>query len=111
MPGSSAGAGRVGARFLGFQGFGRQVNESLQYDARVRPERCTTLAIPSREGGRDHCEAIVHDGSRAEVDRRPSVQRWRARPIGDGPAPERPALPHGRRATPLLLELDDPCSS
>ncbi|MEO6594130.1 MAG: TraM recognition domain-containing protein [Planctomycetota bacterium] len=59
---------------------------NAQYDACVRPEEFARLAIPSQTAGIGHADAIVHLGSRAEVERK--KLRWVVHPLGSGPAPD-----------------------
>lgn len=55
-------------------------NGNAQYDACVRPEEFTRLAIPSQSAGVGHADTIVHLASRAEVERR--RLRWSVHPLG-----------------------------
>jgi hypothetical protein len=71
----------MGISRFAVQGLGRSVSTSSQYDSRVRPERFTELAIPCRNDGILHCEAIVHHGARSYVDHRNAKKRWPAHPI------------------------------
>ena len=81
MPGSNTGAGHFGVGRVGFRGLGRQVSASVQYDARLRPERLGELAIPSQADGVDHCEAIIHHAARSTIDHRRRLLRWKVHPV------------------------------
>ena len=70
--GPNAGRGRGG---------GQSVSANDQFDAVVRPERFTELAIPSRTTGADHCEAIIHLAAEAVMESAPRKHRWAVHPI------------------------------
>lgn len=54
-------------------------NISYQYEAMVRPEKFTKLAIPSRRDGVDYAESYVHLSSRGKVDWK--RLQWKVHPI------------------------------
>jgi len=75
--GSSSAGGSQGH----FKAGAQTGNASDQYDSTVRQERFTELAIPDRSTGVDYCEAIIHRGALARLERRPANSRWRVHPI------------------------------
>lgn len=80
--GAGGGGGLIGSVRPAAGGYGG----SAQYDACVRPEEFTRLAIPSETAGVGHADAIVHLASRADVERK--KLRWLVHPLGRGPAPD-----------------------
>ncbi len=81
MHGTGAGSGQLGLGRIGLQGMGRALHGQAQYDDRIRPERFTELAIPTRDQAYNHCEAIVHLASAPIADHRLRKLRWPLYPI------------------------------
>jgi hypothetical protein len=77
MAGSSLGA--RGGKFQIRPQSGHSV--SHQYDAEVRPEDFTKLAIPDRVTNTDFCESIIHLASRAQVSK--AKLKWKTHPLTD----------------------------
>lgn len=61
-------------------GQGGTVSGAAQYAARVKKEEFSRLAVPSREDGASHAEAMAHLGARARIET--GRQRWAIHPIG-----------------------------
>lgn len=75
---SSAGAG-AGKRLPGMGAV--SVSTNAQYDAVVRPERFSALAIPSSSGNINYAEAIIHLASREQKEKLHPNYKWTIHPI------------------------------
>ena len=73
--GGGGGGGLLGGLRPAAGGYGG----NAQYDACVRPEEFTRLAIPSETAGIGHADTIVHLASRAEIERH--KLRWLVHPL------------------------------
>ena len=67
-----------GARGGGGSG---SVSRTAQYQARIRRDAFTTLAVPSREDGNQFAESIGHLAARSQVETR--RMKWKVHPIGE----------------------------
>ncbi|MBL1219088.1 MAG: hypothetical protein D8M59_16540 [Planctomycetes bacterium] len=74
----SASTSMTSGRGIGKSGESRNLSISAEYDSVVRPESFTKLGIPI-PGERDHCESIIHLGSRAVVDLK--RLKWKVHPL------------------------------
>ncbi len=61
------------------RGAGSSISNASQYAARIKKDEFSRLAVPSREAGSPHAEAIAHLAARSEIEIR--KMRWRVHPI------------------------------
>jgi hypothetical protein len=79
MQNSNSGGGGRGSGFAGMRSITSSQGANAQYDAKVRKEVFTELAVPFRKGGMDYCETIVHLASRGQVSK--EKLRWKVHPL------------------------------
>lgn len=79
MQSSNSGGGGRGSGFAGMRSITSSQGANAQYDAKVRKEVFTELAVPFKKGGIDYCETIVHLASRGRVSK--EKLRWKVHPL------------------------------